>query len=103
MRRELQHIASLMIANSYDDSQEIRYIIEEAERKIFEITDRQHNGSFRLVREIINQTVEAIEKLYHSDGNYTGIPSGFDDLYKLTSGFQNSEFIILLSHLLSSG
>ena len=95
MRRELQRIAAAIIADSHDDALEVRYIIEEAERRIFEITDRQHSGSFRLAKEIVAQTVEAIERLYHSSGSYTGIPSGFSDLDNLTSGFQNSEFIII--------
>ena len=95
MRRELQRIAASIISDSFDDSREVRYIIEEAERRIFEITDRQQTGSFRLAREIINQTVDAIERLYHSSGSYTGIPSGFADLDNLTSGFQNSEFVVI--------
>ena len=95
MRRELQRIAASIIADSFDDSREVRIIIEEAERRIFEITDRQQSGSFRLAREIINQTVDAIERLYHSSGSYTGIPSGFADLDNLTSGFQNSEFVVI--------
>lgn len=95
MRRELQRIAASIIADSYDDTQEVRYIIEEAERRIFEITDRQQSGAFRLAREVIAQTVTAIEKLYHSSGSYTGIPSGFPDLDNLTSGFQDSEFVVI--------
>ena len=95
MRRELQRIAASIIADSFDDSREVRYIIEEAERRIFEITDRHQSGSFRLAREIINQTVDAIERLYHSSGSYTGVPSGFADLDNLTSGFQNSEFVVI--------
>ena len=95
MRRELQRIAASIISDSFDDSREVRIIIEEAERRIFEITDRQQSGSFRLAREIINQTVDAIERLYHSSGSYTGIPSGFADLDNLTSGFQNSEFVVI--------
>lgn len=95
MRRELQRIAASIIADSFDDTQEVRYIIEEAERRIFEITDRQQSGAFRLAQEVIAQTVEAIERLYHSAGRYTGIPSGFPDLDNLTSGFQASEFVVI--------
>ncbi len=95
MRRALQRISAAIIADSHDETLEVRYIIEEAERRIFDITDRQHSGSFRPAKEIIAQTVEAIERLYHASGSYTGIPSGFPDLDSLTSGFQNSEFIII--------
>ena len=95
MRRELQRIAAAIIADSFDDAQEVRYIIEEAERRIFEITDRHQSGVFRLAREVVAKAVEAIERLHQSQGSYTGIPSGFSDLDQLTSGFQASEFVVV--------
>ena len=95
IRRELQRIAASIIADSFDGTQDERYIIESAEQRIFEITDRQQVGAVRLAREVINQTVAAIEQLAKAGGSYTGIPSGFPDLDNLTSGFQNSEFVVI--------
>jgi len=95
IRRNLARIASSIVSDSFDDSQEVRLIIEEAERQIFEITDQQHTGTFRPAKEIVSQTIEAIEKLYHTKDAYIGIPSGFSELDTLTSGFQNSEFIVI--------
>ena len=95
IRRELQRISASIIADSFDDTQEVRFIIESAEQRIFEITDRQQSGVLRLAREVINQTVAAIEALSKASGSYTGIPSGFSDLDTLTSGFQNSEFVVI--------
>jgi replicative DNA helicase len=94
-RRNLARIASGIISDSHDEAQEVRLIIEEAERQIFEITDRQHAGSFQPAKEIVSRTIEAIEKLYHTKDAYIGIPTGFTDLDVLTSGFQNSEFIVI--------
>jgi replicative DNA helicase len=70
-------------------------IIEEAEQKIFDITENQNTGNFKPAKDIINRTIEAIEKLYHTKEDYTGIPSGFDSLDKMLSGFQDSEFIVI--------
>ncbi|UCF96228.1 MAG: replicative DNA helicase [Spirochaetaceae bacterium] len=95
IRRNLARIASSIVSDSYDDTQEVRLIIEEAERQIFEITDKQHTGTFQPAKEIVSRTIEAIEKLYHTKDAYIGIPSGFSDLDTLTSGFQNSEFIVI--------
>ena len=95
IRRELQRIAASIIANSYDQTQEVRYVIESAEQRIFEITDRQQSGVLRQAREVIGQTVTAIEQLAKASGSYTGIPSGFPDLDNLTSGFQDSEFVVI--------
>ncbi len=95
VRRELLRIASEIISTAHDESKDGRLIVEEAEQRIFEIADKQQTGSFKAVREIIPNTIEAIEKLYHTKDSYTGIPSGFSDLDKYTSGFQNSELIII--------
>jgi replicative DNA helicase len=95
IRRNLVRIAAEIVANAHDESQEARNVIEEAERRIFEITDRQLTGSFKAAKEIVARTIEAIEKLYHNKGEYIGIPTGFPDLDELTSGFQNSEFIVI--------
>ncbi len=95
IRRELLRIASEIVATAHDDTAESRVIIEEAERKIFEITDRQQVTSFKSARALISQTIEAIERLYHTKDSYTGIPTGFPDLDNMTSGFQKSEFIVI--------
>jgi replicative DNA helicase len=95
IRRRLLRIASEITASAFDDGHESRFVIEEAERKIFEITDLQRTTSYKQAREIVLKTIEAIEKLYHTKDSYTGIPTGFPSLDNMTSGFQNSEFIII--------
>ncbi len=95
IRRLMLRIASEMISSAHNESMNSRAIIEEAEKKVFEVTDNQQRGGYRAAKEIIQDTVVAIEKLYKRKGSYTGIPSGFSDLDTMTSGFQNSEFIII--------
>jgi replicative DNA helicase len=95
IRRNLGRIAGKIVSDAHDEAQEVRLIIEEAERQIFEITDRQHTGSFQPAKEVVSRTIEAIEKLYHTKDAYIGIPTGFTELDMLTSGFQNSEFIVI--------
>jgi replicative DNA helicase len=95
VRRSLLRIAAEIIADAHEESYDARTIVEEAERRIFEITDQQQTGSYKGAREIISKTIEAIERLYHTKDSYTGVPSGFDELDAMTSGFQRSEFIVL--------
>jgi replicative DNA helicase len=95
IRRSLNRISQEIIAQSHDEQSEIRVILEEAERKIFDISDRQQTGTYHHAKEIVRQTFDAIEKHYHSKSEYTGIPSGFKELDQLTMGFQNSEFIVI--------
>ncbi|HTP58459.1 MAG TPA: replicative DNA helicase, partial [Spirochaetia bacterium] len=95
IRRTLARVSQEIIAQAHDNSAEISVILEEAERKIFEISDRNQTGTYYPAKEIVKQTFEAIERHYHSKTEYTGIPSGFKDLDQLTMGFQNSEFIVI--------
>jgi replicative DNA helicase len=95
IRRTLARVSQEIIAQAHDDSSEISVILEEAERRIFEISDRHQTGTYYPAKEIVRQTFDAIEKHYHSKTEYTGIPSGFKELDQLTMGFQNSEFIVI--------
>jgi replicative DNA helicase len=95
IRRRLIRISNEISADAYDEGRDSRVIIEDAERKIFEITDKQQTGSYVRAREIIGKTIEAIERLYHTQDSYTGVPCGFPDLDNMLSGFQKSELIII--------
>ncbi|TFG62859.1 MAG: replicative DNA helicase, partial [Spirochaetales bacterium] len=95
LRRNLARIASQILADTYNDGVDARSLVEETERKIYELTDENSGSSYKAVKEIIPQTVDFIEKLFHSKESYTGVPTGFDKLDNLTSGFQKSEFIVI--------
>ncbi|MFP4363819.1 MAG: replicative DNA helicase [Spirochaetia bacterium] len=95
IRRNLIKIAREIVAFAHDGTQNSRAIIEEAEKRIFEITDKQQVGKYQSVGEIISETIDAIEKIYNTKETYTGVPTGFADLDALTSGFQKSELIII--------
>jgi replicative DNA helicase len=95
IRRTLARVSQEIIAQAHDDGTDISVILEEAERRIFEISDRHQTGTYAPAKEIVKLTFEAIEKHYHSKTEYTGIPSGFKELDQLTMGFQNSEFIVI--------
>jgi replicative DNA helicase len=95
IRRTLARVSQEIIAQAHDEGSQISVILEEAEKRIFEISDRHQTGTYLTAKEVVKQTFDAIEKHYHSKTEYTGIPSGFSDLDKLTMGFQNSEFIVI--------
>ncbi|MGA2640409.1 MAG: replicative DNA helicase [Spirochaetia bacterium] len=95
IRRTLARVSQEIISRAHDESSEISLILEDAERRIFEISDRNQTGTYFSAKEIVKQTFDAIERHYHSKTEYTGIPSGFKDLDQITMGFQNSEFIVI--------
>jgi replicative DNA helicase len=81
---------------SYDESEPLENILEEAERKVYEITTKG-SSSQRLIafQEMIDETWARIEKLSDNTGELRGVPSGFKDLDNKLSGFQKSDLIIL--------
>ena len=84
-----------MNTGSFDESTEARMILEEAQQRILELGEIRLHSSFKSARELVNKTIARIEELSRSKTSYTGIPSGFDDLDNMTSGFQNSELAII--------
>ncbi|MDR1178823.1 MAG: replicative DNA helicase [Spirochaetaceae bacterium] len=95
IKRRLLRISGRIIEQAYDIGIEPRSILEEAEKHIFDLAENRHALTFQSAQELVPQTIETLEKIYHSGEAYTGIPSGFEDLDGLTSGFQKSELIII--------
>jgi replicative DNA helicase len=95
MRRSLLRISAEINTRSFDESVEARMILEESQQWIYELGDNRRTVSFKSARDLMPGTIDRIEKLYRSKEPYTGIPSGFDDLDTMTSGFQNSELVIV--------
>jgi replicative DNA helicase len=93
--RKLISAASSIIAISYETDTDAFEVIDQAEKLVFDVTERDVSRGYYSMNEIIKDSIIAIEKLYHRGDVYTGIPSGFKEFDDLTSGFQKSEFIII--------
>lgn len=95
IRRHLVRLAAEITEQCYDETLPTRTVLEESERRIFELAENQQTQSFQSAGEVVKRTIDAIEKAYHNQEDYTGVPVGFPSLDNMTSGFQASEFIIL--------
>ncbi|HWZ47511.1 MAG TPA: DnaB-like helicase N-terminal domain-containing protein, partial [Herbaspirillum sp.] len=78
---------------------EVKQMLDEAESKIFAIAEEGARGSqgFQQIQPLLTQVVERIDELYNRDSNsdITGVPTGFADLDKMTSGLQPGDLIIV--------
>jgi len=70
-------------------------LLNDAEQRILEISNRRTGSGFISIRDVLMDVFEQIEFLYNHRGGVTGIPSGFPDLDRMTSGFQRSDLIIV--------
>lgn len=92
--RKLIRTATQIAGSGYASTEDVRELINDAERQILEISGRRGEG-FIPIRDVLMDVFERVEFLYNHKGGITGVPSGFPDLDKLTSGFQRSDLIIV--------
>jgi replicative DNA helicase len=95
VRRNLIRLSNEVVARSHDESIESSQILDEAQKKLFEITEHRQSVAYKSVKELLPETISTIERYYKTKSAYTGIPSGFSELDTMTSGFQNSEFVVI--------
>ena len=93
--RNLINSATEIAGMAYEASDDITDVMDKSEKMILEVAARQNSGSFVPIKEILMDTFSKIEKLYETKGGITGLPSGFKDLDKLTSGLQPSDLILV--------
>ncbi|CAH1230327.1 replicative DNA helicase [Paenibacillus sp. 2RAB27] len=95
MLRRLIRTATQIVTNGYANEDNVGAMLSEAEAKILEISQRRSSSGFVVIRDVLMEVFEKVENLYSNKGGSTGIPSGFIDLDKMTSGFQRSDLVIL--------
>ncbi len=93
--RNLINAATKIASAAYEDTDSVENIMDEAEKSILAVANRQSGGAFESMKSIVMRTFERINVLYESKGGLTGISSGFKDLDKLTSGLQKSDLILV--------
>ncbi|MCR5400060.1 MAG: replicative DNA helicase [Treponema sp.] len=94
-RRDLIKISGEIKASSFDKSHDSKQIIEEAEKKIFNLAENNDTTQVHGMHEVIEETIKIIDYRYNNNSELTGIPSGIARLDTMTSGFQKSELIII--------
>jgi len=93
--RKLIQTSTEIITQSYEDRGDVEGFLDEAERSIFEISEKRVRPSFYPIREIVKESFATIEKLFKKKEAVTGVPSGFQELDRMTAGFQPSDLIII--------
>jgi replicative DNA helicase len=93
--RKLIETSTEIITQSYQDRGDVENFLDEAEKAIFEISERRVRPAFYSIREVVKDSLDTISKLYEKKELITGIPSGFKELDKMTAGFQPSDLIIV--------
>ena len=84
------------IANTcYAGKENLEVILEDTEKRVFELVQKRNTGEFVPIRQVVMNAMDKIEKASKSDGNVTGIATGFIDLDFRTAGMQPSDLILV--------
>ena len=79
----------------YLDNEPVEEILENSEKNMFQIFEKQNTSTFVPIRQVVMDTLSTIEKASRTRGNVTGLATGFTDLDYKTSGLQNSDLILV--------
>ena len=93
--RDLITAACQIEEKGYDETQDVDELVEEATAKIFEISQRAQKRDVTHIYPVITEAFERMHKASENEGNISGIPSGFTELDKITSGWQKSDLVII--------
>ncbi len=95
LRRQLISAATEVAATGYEDEADIETTIDLAEQKILSVANKRNNTAVTSIKDIVKDAMGRIEKLYDSKEAFTGLPTGFVDFDKMTSGLQPSDLVIV--------
>jgi replicative DNA helicase len=93
--RSLIRTATEIATRGYEEQGNVEEFLDTAEKVIFDISEKKIKASFVAVGDMIKDTLKTVEKLYEHKEMVTGVPTGYEDLDKLTAGLQPSDLIIV--------
>lgn len=93
--RSLISTATEIATRGYEERGSVDEFLDSAEKVIFDISEKKIKASFVAVGDMITDTLKTIDKLYQRKEMITGVPTGYEDLDKLTAGLQPSDLIIV--------
>ncbi len=96
LARELISFAGDIERQAYDESNDVDDLLQEAEGRLFEISQRNVKKDVTQIDPIINQAIQQIEAAANRQSGLSGLETQFHELDKLTSGWQNSDLIIIV-------
>jgi replicative DNA helicase len=79
----------------WDRPGETTELVDQAEQIVFDLSQQRARGEFSHIEELLKESFERITALYESGADVTGVPSGFRDLDRVTSGFQEGNLVIV--------
>lgn len=93
--RTLINNSTKIVTLCHESEGNIAEVVDTAEKLIFDVSDRRNQGSYLHLKDIIKDSIEAIDKLYQNKAHVTGVPTGYVDFDIKTAGLQPSDLVII--------
>src|SRR5215467_8201134 len=93
--RRLIEVSTSIVTEAFEGHSTANQLLDEAESKIFQVSQQQTKDGFTRIKELLWPTMERIEALQRGGKTVTGVASGFTDLDEMTSGFQPADLVIV--------
>lgn len=95
LSRQMAHYVSIIGKKTYDETYDIKDVIQEADSLLHEISQKSVKKDYSVLAPIVNQAVKIVEAAYANKGGLTGISTGFYKLDDMTCGWQKSDLVII--------
>jgi replicative DNA helicase len=95
MRRRLINASKDIVGMGYDESKQLRELIEEAESRLFEVSQQHIKQDVISLEAILAESFDRLDDLHKDKDKIRGVPTGFKDLDSTLAGFQKSDLVIL--------
>lgn len=95
IQRELIRVSTNVIRDAYEDTTDVFNLLDDAEKGLFAITQNNLSRSYESMGSLSSKVLKQIEELTQKGDGLTGVPTGFTDLDRLTSGWQPSDLVIV--------
>ncbi len=95
MRRRLISASQDIIKLGYDEKQGLRELVEEAENRLFQVSQQHLKQNIASLETILGESFDRLDELHKDKGKIRGLPTGFKDLDNILAGLQRSDLIVL--------
>lgn len=95
IQRELIRISGEIIGDAYEDATDVFDLLDDAESKLFEITNSHLRKNYDSIDSVLVKTIQRIEDMRTRQEDISGVTSGFSSLDRITYGWQKTDLIIL--------
>ncbi len=93
--RNLISAATEIIENSYGEVDDVDVLVDRAEKSILDVARKRNQAEITPINEIVKASFAAIDAAYRNNTTLTGVATGFEEIDKMTCGFQPSDLIII--------